>query len=145
MKKITRKKYFRKTNKSTINYSPYYHLWPPTTTIADLRSCLETEERNKPRRILWKVSASLKWKWKSTNSICNGALVVWVLIRFYLASKQPQSVNSVAVVKFNGGSVAEWSARQTRNLAVPGSSPALATCWICSRSSRVQILDHAYK
>ena len=26
-----------------------------------------------------------------------------------------------------GGSVAEWSARRTRNPAVPGSSPALAT------------------
>ena len=44
-----------------------------------------------------------------------------------------------------GGSVAEWSARQTRNPAVPGSSPALATCWICSQLSRVQILGHACK
>ena len=43
------------------------------------------------------------------------------------------------------GSVAEWSARRTRNSAVPGSSPALATCWICARSSRVQILGHACK
>ena len=34
----------------------------------------------------------------------------------------------------SGGSVAEWSARWTRNPAVPGSSPgALATCWIFSR------------
>ena len=39
----------------------------------------------------------------------------------------------------------EWSARRTRTPAVPGSSPALATCWICSRSSRVQILGHACK
>ena len=39
----------------------------------------------------------------------------------------------------------EWSARRTRNPAVPGSSPALATCWICARSSRVQILGHACK
>ena len=45
----------------------------------------------------------------------------------------------------SGGSVAEWSARRTRNPAVPGSSPALATCWICARSSRVQILGHACK
>ena len=37
-------------------------------------------------------------------------------------------------------SVAEWSECRTRNPAVPGSSPALATCWIFSRSSRVQIL-----
>ena len=29
--------------------------------------------------------------------------------------------------------MAEWSARWTSNPAVPGSSPALATCWICSR------------
>ena len=43
------------------------------------------------------------------------------------------------------GSVAEWSARRTRNPVVPGSSPALATCWICSRSSRAQILGHACK
>ena len=35
-------------------------------------------------------------------------------------------------------SVAKWSARRTRNPVVPGSCPALATCWICSRSSRVQ-------
>ena len=44
-----------------------------------------------------------------------------------------------------GGSVTEWSARRTLNPVVPGSSPALATCWICSRSSRVQILGHACK
>ena len=37
-----------------------------------------------------------------------------------------------------GGRVAKWSARRTRNPAVAGSSPALATCWICARSSRVQ-------
>ena len=43
------------------------------------------------------------------------------------------------------GSVAEWSARRTRNPVVPGSSPALDTCWICSRLSRVQILGHACK
>ena len=46
---------------------------------------------------------------------------------------------------FEGGSVAEWSARRTRNPAVPGSSPAMGTCWICSRSSLVQILGHACK
>ena len=39
----------------------------------------------------------------------------------------------------------EWSARQTRNPAILGSSPALATCWICARSSQVQILGHACK
>ena len=43
------------------------------------------------------------------------------------------------------GNVAEWSAPRTRNPAVPGSSPALATCWICARSFRVQILGHACK
>ena len=42
-----------------------------------------------------------------------------------------------------GGSVAEWSARRTCNPAVQGSSPALATCWICAWSSRVQFLGHA--
>ena len=44
-----------------------------------------------------------------------------------------------------GGIVAEWSARRTRHPVVPGSSPALATSWICSRSSRAQLLDHACK
>ena len=29
--------------------------------------------------------------------------------------------------------MAEWSASQTCNPAVPGLSPALATCWICSQ------------
>ena len=42
-------------------------------------------------------------------------------------------------------SMAGWWARRTRNPAVPGSSPALATWRICSRSSRVQIIGHAYK
>ena len=41
--------------------------------------------------------------------------------------------------------MAEWSARRTRNPVVPGSSPVLATCWICSWSSRAQILSHACK
>ena len=41
------------------------------------------------------------------------------------------------------GSVAEWSARGTRSPTVPGSGPALATCWICYRSRRAQILGHA--
>ena len=36
-----------------------------------------------------------------------------------------------------GGSVAEWSSRRTRNPAVLGSTPAMATCWLCSRSSRI--------
>ena len=40
--------------------------------------------------------------------------------------------------------MAEWSARRTRNPAVPGSSPALATCWICALSSQVQILVPLY-
>ena len=44
-----------------------------------------------------------------------------------------------------GGNMAEWSARRTGNPAVPGSSPALATCWICSRSAQVQILGQACK
>ena len=34
-------------------------------------------------------------------------------------------------------SVAKWSARRTRNPAVPGSCPALAICWVCSPSSLV--------
>ena len=41
--------------------------------------------------------------------------------------------------------MAKWSARQTYNSAIPGLSPALASCWICTRSSRVQILGHACK
>ena len=44
-----------------------------------------------------------------------------------------------------GSSVAECSARRTRNPAVPGLSTALATCWICARSSRVQFLGHTCK
>ena len=41
--------------------------------------------------------------------------------------------------------MAEWSASRTRSPVVPGLSLALATCWICSRSSRAQILGHACK
>ena len=40
------------------------------------------------------------------------------------------------------GSVAEWSARWTRNSAVPGSSLALATCWICSSATLVNSQLH---
>ena len=43
------------------------------------------------------------------------------------------------------GSVAKWSVRQFRKPVDPGSSPALATCWICSESSRVQILSQTCK
>ena len=35
--------------------------------------------------------------------------------------------------------------RWTRNQVHLGLSPALATCWICSRLSQVQILCHACK
>ena len=41
--------------------------------------------------------------------------------------------------------MAKWLAHRTRNPAVPGASPALATCWICSRPTRVQIYGHACK
>ena len=40
--------------------------------------------------------------------------------------------------------MAEWLVRRTHNLAVQGSSSALAICWICSRSSRVQILGNVF-
>ena len=36
------------------------------------------------------------------------------------------------ISQIKGGNVAEWLARQTRNLEVPSSSPALDTNWICS-------------
>ena len=42
-------------------------------------------------------------------------------------------------------SIAEWSASRTSKPAVPGSSPVLTTCWICSRSFWVQILGHVCK
>ena len=35
----------------------------------------------------------------------------------------------------SGGRVAEWSAHRSCNPAVPGLSPALVTCLICSQSS----------
>ena len=39
--------------------------------------------------------------------------------------------------------MAEWSVCEAHNPAVAGASPALATCWIYSWSSRVQILGYA--
>ena len=69
------------------------------------------------------------------------------------ARVQPWNVATVTRV-FSGisfpytsicGSVAELSARRTRNPVVPSSSPALATCWICSQSSRIHILSLACK
>ena len=64
-----------------------------------------------------------------------------------LSSPQKSEVRDSPPLKreVGGGSVAEWSVRRTRNPVVPGSSPALATCWICSQSARVQIFGHAYK
>ena len=61
------------------------------------------------------------------------------------ASETSKRLGAIHAVSFRGGSVAEWSAHRTRNPAVPGSSPALATCWIWSSSSRVQIPGHACK
>ena len=51
----------------------------------------------------------------------------------------------INIMNTNGGNLAEWSALRTPNPAVPGSSPALATYWIRSRWSRVQILGHTCK
>ena len=66
-----------------------------------------------------------------------------------MAVKKSRNFSSFVIYSYfkasAGGSVAEWSALRTRNPAVPGLSPARATCWICSRSSRVQILGHACK
>ena len=42
-------------------------------------------------------------------------------------SQEFEQVKVSTLTKLIGGSVAEWSARRTRNPAVPGSSPALAT------------------
>ena len=39
--------------------------------------------------------------------------------------------------------MAEWSVCETHNPTVAGASPALATCWIYSWSTRVQILGYA--
>ena len=47
--------------------------------------------------------------------------------------------HSTFTFRRQGGSLAEWSARRP---AVPGSSTALVTCWISSRSSRVEIVGH---
>ena len=47
------------------------------------------------------------------------------------------------ILYVTGGSVAEWSARRTRNPAVPGSIPALAICWICSRCSCPELKSSA--
>ena len=44
------------------------------------------------------------------------------------ASETSKSHGAIHAVSFRGGSVAEGSARRTRNPAVPGSRPALATC-----------------
>ena len=54
-------------------------------------------------------------------------------------------ITSVFALAKEGRSVSVWSGRRTRNPAVSSSSTALATCWIFSRSSRVEILGHACK
>ena len=58
-------------------------------------------------------------------------------LNFYLYSHLRQNFLIIQTTK--------WSARRTHNQAIPGSSPALATCWICSWSSQVQILGHTCK
>ena len=44
---------------------------------------------------------------------------------------QPKQKSGRPIALPIGGSVAEWSVLRTRNPAVPGSSPTLATTWIC--------------
>ena len=44
-----------------------------------------------------------------------------------------------------GDSVAEWSARRTRNPDGSTFESRFGTCWICSRLFRVQILGHVCK
>lgn len=40
--------------------------------------------------------------------------------------------------------MAKWSVCQTHNPAVQGLSTTLATCWICSQLSQVEILGHTF-
>ena len=79
-------------------------------------------------------------------------LHTWHTMRYYQVLPSETSLftrnlgdNFYVFVSFLFLSVAEWSACRTRNPVVPSSGLALATCWICSRSSRVQILGHACK
>ena len=60
----------------------------------------------------------------------------------YSVSETVSMFHNTATSKVTGGSVAEGSARLTHSLVVPGSSPALASYWICSWWSQVQILGH---
>ena len=41
--------------------------------------------------------------------------------------------HEILVLRFVGGSVAEWLERWTCNSEAPSSSPALTVSWICSR------------
>ena len=51
---------------------------------------------------------------------------------------QRSQTYDLLVTRFNGGSVAEWSAHWTHNLVVLGSSPALATyCSLVPRPVRI--------
>ena len=84
-------------------------------------------------------------------------VLVWPYIACIWASKRIVTqlilLNTNFKTRFNrqrdraekGGRVAECLARWTCNLEAPSSSPALITCWICSRLSHVQILGHTCK
>ena len=62
---------------------------------------------------------------------------VMLYIRTKMALFSPASLSgSITKNSYEGvihNSVAEWSGRRTRKPVVLGSSPAMATCWICSR------------
>ena len=75
------------------------------------------------------------------------------LFSHYYPHCQPNNIGSCCVglhiakrflQERRGGNVAKWSGH-THNPVMPGLSPTLATCWICSRLSQAQILGHACK
>ena len=99
-------------------------------------SLLARSNNNSHSVFLWVVLLNLTIFWVRKNNVFIFRKQRSVNIKAELCGVKLSTNNSMS--DFAGGSVAEWSARQTRNPAVPGSSPALATCWICARSSRVQ-------
>ena len=76
----------------------------------------------------------------------SGPYLVWVHTLFYsqLYTASKWLGNQSNYLGRQCGRV-PCTTRRTRYPAVPGSSPALTTCWICSRSFQVQILLHAHK
>ena len=124
-----------KSGKICWNYSERLILWRsvPIPSDQSYYSKIKKCQTNLDLPLFFAWSAAMHISWNIRN------------FAHEKKTQSPQVATGFFCTQVIEHSVAEWSARRTSNPAVLGSSPALATCWICSPLSRVQVLGHACK